>query len=329
MKVLITGGAGFIGSTVASACIDAGMTPVVVDNLSTGRREFVADRIFYAGDIADRALVRKVFDEHTDISAIVHCAAKIVVPESTERPLDYYENNVGNTIVLLDELLARGVERFIFSSSASIYAPNADLTVDESSQLDPKSPYAMTKFIVERILEDVARATPLRVLSLRYFNPVGADPQRRTGLQTARPTHALGKLIEAYETGTPFTITGTDWPTRDGSAIRDYIHVWDLAQAHIAALQRFDDAVPYTGYQVVNVGTGTGTTVRELVAAFRSVVGDLDVREAGARPGDVVGCYTTSAKAAELLQWAATKTLDDGVRDSLDWAKLRPSLLGN
>jgi len=329
VKVLVTGGAGFIGSTVASACIDSGITPVIVDDLSTGRREFVADRVFYGGDIADRTLIRRIFDDHADIAAVVHCAAKIVVPESMERPLDYYDNNVAKTIVLVDELLAHRLERFIFSSSASIYAPNADFTVDESSQLDPKSPYAMTKLMVERILEDVARATSLRVLSLRYFNPIGADPQRRTGLQTARPTHALGRLIEAFETGTPFTVTGTGWPTRDGSAIRDYIHVWDLALAHVAALQRFDASVPAAGYQVVNIGAGTGTTVRELVAAFRSVAGDLEVREAGPRPGDVVGCYTTSAKAAELLGWKAVKTLDEGVRDSLEWAELRPSVLGN
>lgn len=329
MKVLITGGAGFIGSTVASACIDAGIVPVIIDDLSTGRREFVTERLFYEADFADRATLDRVFSDHGDIEAIVHCAAKIVVPESMHRPLDYYENNVAKTIRLLAELVRLGIERFVFSSSASIYAPNPDLTVDESSSIAPQSPYAATKMMVERILEDAARATSLRVLSLRYFNPIGADPKRRTGLQLPRPSHAMGKLIEAYETGEPFTITGAEWPTRDGSAIRDYIHVWDLALAHVAALQRFDGAVSAAGYQVVNIGTGTGTTVRELVAAFRSVVGDLDVREAGPRPGDVVGCYTTSAKAAELLGWKATKTLDDGVRDSLDWAKLRAALLGS
>jgi UDP-glucose 4-epimerase len=136
----------------------------------------------------------------------------------------------------------------------------------------------------------------------------------------------MGKLIEAHESGAPFTITGVDWPTRDGSAIRDYIHVWDLALAHVAALQRFDDVV--VDYQVINLGTGTGTTVRELVDAFRSVVGKLDVRESEPRPGDGVGSYTRSDRAAKLLGWTAKKTIEDGVRDSLRWAEVRADRLG-
>jgi UDP-glucose 4-epimerase len=330
VKVLITGGAGYIGSTVASACLDAGITPVIVDDLSKGRKEFVAGRAFYAGDIADGDLIDTVFREHPDIFAVVHCAARIVVPESVEQPLQYYRNNVSKSVDLISHVVRNGCTRFVFSSSASIYVPGADFSVDESSPVDPQSPYAATKMMLERVLADAAAAYPLRVISLRYFNPVGADPQLRTGLQHPSPTHALGKLIEAYETGQPFTVTGTDWPTRDGSGIRDYIHVWDLALAHVRTLQRFDKVVPPTrGYEVINLGTGTGTTVRELVVAFQDAVGDaLQVRTAGPRPGDAVGCFTRSDKARNLLGWTTQRTDKDGVLDALAWARKRREVLG-
>ncbi len=330
MKVLVTGGAGFIGSTVASACLDAGITPVVLDDLSTGRREFTEGRPTFVGDIADHPLIDTILDEHRDISATVHCAARIVVPESVADPLGYYRANVAKTVELVDHLQSRGVDRFVFSSSASIYRPDDDLTVDEDSALDPGSPYARTKAMVEQVLADAATAYRLRVISLRYFNPIGADPQLRTGLQSPTPSHALGRLLHAYERGEPFTITGVDWPTRDGTGLRDYIHVWDLARAHVAALQRFDRVVPgERGSSVINLGSGRGTTVRELVAAFESVVGArLRVVEAGPRPGDVVGCCTRSDKAARLLGWRTELTETVGVRDALAWARKRPGVLG-
>ncbi|MBA2738067.1 MAG: UDP-glucose 4-epimerase GalE [Nocardioidaceae bacterium] len=331
MKVLITGGAGFIGSTIASACLDAGITPVLLDDLSTGRSEFMVGREAYVGDVADRALLDQILDAHGDIVATVHCAAKVVVPESVADPLGYYRTNVAKTVELVDCLQARGVDRFVFSSSASIYRPDDDLTVDEDSALEPSSPYARSKAMVEQVLADAAEAYPLRVISLRYFNPIGADPQLRTGLQAPAPSHALGKLLQAYERGERFTITGTSWATRDGTGLRDYIHVWDLARAHVAALQRFDQVVtgPH-GYSVVNLGTGRGTTVRELVAAFESVVGEsLDVDEAEPRPGDVIGCCTRSDKAARLLGWRSELSEADGVRDALAWARRRREVLGS
>lgn len=329
MKVLITGGAGFIGSTVASACLDAGITPVVLDNLSTGRREFTRGRAFVEGDIADAGIVDTVFDEHPDVAAVVHCAAKIIVPESVAAPIAYYNNNVVGTLKLVQALLRRGCTRFLFSSSASIYATGEDFTVDENSSLEPSSPYARTKAMTEQILADIAEATDMRVLSLRYFNPIGADPKLRTGLQLPAPTHALGQLISAHAESRTFTITGTDWPTRDGSGIRDFIHVWDLALAHVAALQRFDDVTAGRPHRAINLGTGTGTTVRELVRAFQEVTGGgLDVRDGARRPGDVVGSYTRSTSAAELLGWRADASITDGVRDALAWVAHRPSVLG-
>ncbi|WP_405944067.1 UDP-glucose 4-epimerase GalE [Streptomyces sp. NBC_00932] len=322
-KILITGGAGFIGSTVASALIDQGITPVILDDLSKGRREFVRDRVFYQGDIADQALLDKVFAEHPDIDVTLHCAAKIVVPESVDRPLHYYRENVAKTVDLLESLQRNGCERVVFSSSASIYAPTADARADETCPVAASSPYARTKQMMEQVLQDWTVAAPVRVIALRYFNPIGADPQMRTGLQDLNPSHALGKLIEAHTEGTPFTITGVDWDTRDGSGIRDYIHVWDLALAHIAALTRFDEVLKPGAddrYEVINVGTGQGTTVRELVTAFEEAVGEtLDVREAGPRPGDVIGCYTAGDRARELLGWSARKSTVEGVRDALAW----------
>ena len=171
---------------------------------------------------------------------MIHCAALIVVPDSMADPIGYYRANVAKSLDFAAHLLRNGCGRLIFSSSASIYKASEDLTVDEDSPIEPQSPYGRTKAVCEAMFADIAAARPIRVLSLRYFNPIGADPKMRTGLQLARPTHALGKMIQAQEEGVPFLITGTDYPTRDGSGLRDYIHVWDLATAHVAALNRFD-----------------------------------------------------------------------------------------
>jgi UDP-glucose 4-epimerase len=327
MKVLITGGAGYIGSTIASACSDAGITPVILDSLVTGRREFAARSAFYQGDMADGPLIDRIFAEHPGIGAVVHCAALVVVPDSVSDPVRYYRANVSGTLELTAHLLRNGCGRLIFSSSAAIYRASADLSVDEDSPVDPQSPYARTKAVCEAMLADIAASQPLRVLSLRYFNPIGADPKMRTGLPARHPTHALGKLIQAHEQGVPFQITGTNWPTRDGSGLRDYIHVWDLATAHVAALTRFDVLPgPVT---VINLGSGTGTTVRELVAAFNRVAGrPVETREAGPRPGDVAGAYTRVARAGRLLGWRAQYDVTEGIRHSLQWTAIRDQILG-
>ncbi|MGW4465358.1 UDP-glucose 4-epimerase GalE [Micromonospora sp. NPDC004704] len=331
MKVLVAGGAGFIGSTVVSACLDDGLVPVILDNLNTGRREFTRDRIFYQGDIADGALIDRIFADHPDITAVVHAAALIVVPESVAQPLRYYRENVGKSVDFLDHLLRNGCQRVLFSSSAAIYRPGEDFSVDEDSDLEPTSPYGRTKAMLETILADTAAATDLRALSLRYFNPIGADPTMRTGLQLRRPSHALGMMISALENDTEFLVTGVDWPTRDGSGIRDYIHVWDLARAHVQALRRFDDILPVgaqRSYEVINLGTGNGTTVKEFVTAFNAVSDrPLRVRETGSRPGDSAGSYTRTGRARQLLDWKAELTLEDGIRHSLAWAAQRDAVL--
>ncbi|CAM5663905.1 UDP-glucose 4-epimerase GalE [Streptomyces spiroverticillatus] len=175
----------------------------------------------------------------------------------------------------------------------------------------------------------MAVAGPTKVVSLRYFNPIGADPQLRTGLQLRKPSHALGAMIDTHRSGGTFHITGTDWPTRDGSGVRDYVHVWDLALAHVAALRRFDTVTASDPYRVINLGTGNGTTVRELVTAFEQVTGEpLNVAEAGPRPGDTAGAYTSSTRAYDLLGWKPTLSVEEGIRDSLRWVEKRDEVLG-
>ena len=328
MKILITGGAGYIGSTVGSACEEAGHEVVVLDDLSAGCREFVRDRTFYEGDIADQDLLDRVFSEN-QIDAVVHCAAKIVVPESVDEPLTYYGNNVGKTVALLKGMERNGVHRILFSSSASIYATDEEFKVTEESALDPGSPYATTKFMVELILRDAAHASDLKALSLRYFNPIGSDPKLRTGQQIEHPTHVLGKMIDAWMEDSTFTGTGVEWPTRDGSGIRDYIHVWDLARAHVAALEHLDEVTTDDPYQVFNIGTGSGVTVKELVKAFEEGTGrSLNVVYGPPRPGDVAGAYTVSRRAKDLLGWSAELTQADGIRDAIAWLPERKKILG-
>ncbi|MFE9801601.1 UDP-glucose 4-epimerase GalE [Streptomyces goshikiensis] len=328
MSVLIAGGAGYIGSTIASACLDAGIFPVILDNLVRGRREFTDGRTFYEGDISDGALIDRIFSEHPDISAVVHCAALIVVPESVADPIGYYEANVAKSLAFVNHLHRNGCDRIIFSSSASIYQSEDGSPINEDSPLAPQSPYARTKAVCEEMLADIAVAGP-RVLSLRYFNPVGADPELRTGLQLKRPSHALGMLIQAYQEGRPFPITGTNYPTRDGTGIRDYVHVWDLAAAHIAAVERFDSILTDSKRSIaINLGTGSGTTVRELCAAFNNVVTThLATVDTDPRPGDVAGGYTKSDRAAELLGWTPKLSLEEGIRSALDWIPVRDELL--
>ena len=328
MKVLITGGAGYIGSTVATACIEAGIEVVVLDDLSKGLQAFGEGRNLYVGDIADAAVLDRLLGDHPDIDAVVHCAARVVVPESVADPLGYYDSNVGKTIVLLQRLRDAGIPRVVFSSSASVYAGESGEGVDENGVLAPASPYATTKAMVEQILADAAMAGDFRAVALRYFNPIGADPQLRTGLQNPTPSHALGKIMTAKASGEPFAITGTDWATRDGSGLRDYVHVWDLALAHVAAVQRFDEvATADEPYQVINLGAGDGVTVRELVQAFERVTGEpLPVVETGRRPGDQAGAFAIVDRAAEVLGWRAERSVDDGVRDALAWSEKLRSL---
>ena len=332
MKVLVTGGAGYIGSTTAKALEEAGHTPVILDSLLTGPHVFVKDRIFYEGDIADRALLRRVFEEHPDIEATIHMAARIVVPESVEKPYEYYRDNVTKSLELFDELTALGKPRVLFSSSASLYAMKDSFEVTEEDPLAPTSPYARTKRMMEEVLQDMAAATELRAIILRYFNPIGSDPDLESGIYAKEPSHVLGQLVLAARgMKDSFTITGVEHPTRDGTGIRDYIHVWDLARAHVRAVEKFDDVLaavdaPST---IINIGTGRGVTVRELVSSFESVFGSkVPVTEAEPRPGDAIGAFANVDRSVELLDWRTELSLDEAIASALAWGEKRQEILG-
>jgi UDP-glucose 4-epimerase len=334
MKILVTGGAGYIGSTICSALIDADHTPVILDSLVTGRIEFTRDRVFYQGDIADDDLLKRVFSDHPDIFATIHCAALIVVPESTEKPYEYYRENVGKSLELFHMLKNLGCKRVVFSSSASVYDVVPGFMVTESAPLKPNNPYGRTKYMIEMILRDYCAAYPMHGIALRYFNPIGADPKMRTGLPLVNPSHAIGKLVDVQLGKIPaFTITGTDYETRDGTGIRDYIHVWDLAQAHVRAVEKFDPAFivagnPSDNYLVINLGTGRGVTVRELVDAFENVVGkEIPKTDGARRPGDSAGSFCNADTARKLLGWKAELSIEEGISDALKWGAMRDSML--
>lgn len=332
MKVLVTGGAGYIGSTTAKALEQAGHTPIILDSLLNGPLVFVRDRAFYEGDIADRDLLRRIVAEHPDLDATIHMAARIVVPESVEQPYMYYRDNVAKSLELFDELAALGKNRVLFSSSASLYATKDDFEVTEQDPLDPPSPYARTKRMMEQVLEDLAAATDLRAIILRYFNPIGSDPDLESGIYAKEPSHVLGQLVMAARgQKDAFTITGVEHPTRDGTGIRDYIHVWDLARAHVRAIEQFDDVIASVGSTstVINIGTGEGVTVRELVASFERVFGSsVPLAEAPPRPGDAVGAFANVDKSAQFLGWSTELSLDDAIASALAWGEKRQEILG-
>lgn len=324
MKVLITGGAGYIGSTVVNALIDAGHEPVILDSLINGRKEFVEDKIFYNGDIADRSIIEKIMNENPGIDTMIHFAALIVIPDSEADPYNYYKNNVSSSLELFKNFSDLGGKKVIFSSSASVYGNSDNLEATEDSPLKPESPYARTKYMMEMVLSDFCKAYDMKGIALRYFNPIGADPNMRSGMYVKNPSHVLGRLLSvALGRDKVFQITGVDWPTRDGSGIRDYVHVWDLAQAHLRALENFDEAFSKSGesdYLVINLGTGKGVTVKELVTAFEKVFGsEINKEEAPPRPGDVAGAYASCKRAQEFIGWQAELSIEQAINDALRW----------
>jgi UDP-glucose 4-epimerase len=339
MKVLVTGGAGYIGSTICSALEDRSHTPVVLDSFINGKIEFIGDRICFSGDISDYDLLETIFSEHPDIECTIHCAALTIVGDSVLEPFLYYRENVSKSLEFFNILSKIGKKKIIFSSSASIYANVSDFKVTEGSPLNPLSPYSRSKFITELMLEDLCSAKLLKSIALRYFNPIGSDPKCRSGIHARFPTHVIGKLVDtALGKQDYFEITGVDWPTRDGSGIRDYFHVWDLAQAHVFAVESFDEAFHKAQmdfgcenlqYLAINLGNGTGTTVKELIISFEQVFGKLiRKRESLARPGDVAGSYADIGRAGKYLGWKPQLSLHDGIQSSLAWGRKRKRILG-
>jgi UDP-glucose 4-epimerase len=308
MTVLVTGGAGYIGSHMVHALVEAGESVVVIDNLSTGFSAFLpVGAPLYIGDAADENLVQGVVAAHK-VESIIHFAGSVVVPDSMRDPLGYYRNNTMTTRSLLTTAVKCGIKRFIFSSTAAVYGNPDQMPVPEHAPTRPLSPYGSSKLMSEIMLHDVAAAHDMSYLVLRYFNVAGADPQARIGLATVGATHLLKIAVEAA-TGqrAKVDVFGTDYPTPDGSCIRDFIHVSDLAQAHRAALAYLRDGGIST---TLNCGYGRGYSVLETIEAVRRASGrNFAVQHAPRRPGDIMTMVADTSRIRSVLNW--TPQYDD------------------
>jgi UDP-glucose 4-epimerase len=314
--VLVTGGAGYIGSHTVHALLDRGDKVVVLDNLSTGVKAQVGkDAVFVEGDVADTALVKQIIAEHR-VDAIIHFAGSIVVPESVRDPLTYYDNNVVKTRTLLQAVVEAGVKQFIFSSTATVYAEDAPQPLNEDAPKAPISPYARSKLMTEWMLEDVVRAHGLRAMVLRYFNVAGADAAGRTGQSSPNATHLIKRAAMAALGRVPqLDIFGTDYPTPDGTGVRDYIHVTDLAAAHLLALDALRGGAAGATY---NCGYGRGLSVREVVQGVERVTGaKLPVRIGPRRPGDPPMLVADPSRIKAALGW---KPAHDGIEEIISSA---------
>jgi UDP-glucose 4-epimerase len=319
MAVLVTGGAGFIGSHMVLSLLDAGERVVVLDNLSTGFRWAVPPAAtLVVGDVGDQDLVRTVIRKY-GVKAIVHFAGSIVVPESIADPLGYYHNNTVKSRALMEAAVTTGIKQFIFSSTAAVYGNPADNPVGETATPAPMSPYGWSKLMTEVMLADAARAHDFRYVALRYFNVAGADPKGRSGQSTPRATHLIKVACEtALGRRGYMEVFGTGYPTRDGTCVRDYIHVTDLIRAHASAL----DYLRTGGKSdVFNCGYSKGFSVLEVIDAVKRVSGsDFEVRISPPRAGDPAAIVAASDKIRDRLGWQPRHdNLDEIVRHALDW----------
>ena len=319
MTVLVTGGAGYIGSHAALALLDGGRDVVVLDNLSQGHRWAVpTGAAFVEGDCGDEDLVRRVIAEH-DVTAIMHFAGSIIVPDSVIYPLEYYRNNTVNSRALLQVAVDSGVKHFIFSSTAGVYGEPKATPINEDFALKPISPYGTSKMMTEKMLADAAIAHDLRYVALRYFNVASADPKGRSGQTSRKATHLI-KIASQAATGTrpQMAIYGEDYETPDGTCIRDYIHVSDLANAHVLALEYLERGGES---DVMNCGYGRGFSVREVIGAVKKVSGvDFEVELADRRPGDPAALIAAADRIRQKLGWTPVHDdLEDIVRHALDW----------
>jgi UDP-glucose 4-epimerase len=319
--VLVTGGAGYIGSHVVHALTDAGWPVVVVDDLSTGRRSAVPEAVpLIEGDIGDRALIDAALARHTPI-AVMHFAGSIVVPESVTDPLRYYANNTAASLTLISACVAAGVDNFIFSSTAAVYGEPKRSPVAEDDRTAPINPYGSSKLCTEWILRDTTAATPLRYVALRYFNVAGADPDGRTGQSTEKATHLIKVACQAALGLRPeMQVFGDDYPTADGTCVRDYIHVSDLAAAHVKAL---DYLVAGGDSTVLNCGYGHGFSVRQVLETVREAAeGELSWRIAPRRAGDPPELVSANARIRAVLGWEPRyDDLGFIVETAMDWER--------
>ena len=328
MAILLTGGTGYIGSHTAAELLCGGYDVVIADDLSNSQPS-VVDRLekiagrrpkFYEIDVADRMALTRVFKENA-IDAVIHFAGFKAVGESVQKPLSYYRNNLDSTLTLLEVMAQYCVKRFIFSSSATVYGQSEDVPFTENAPcLGCTNPYGWTKYMIEQILRDTAAADKnMSVVLLRYFNPIGAHESGMIGEKPNGIPNNLMPYITQVAAGMRdhLSVFGNDYPTPDGTGVRDYIHVVDLAKGHVAAL---DYSMAHNGCEAFNLGTGTGYSVLDLVKTFERINGvKIPYEIAPRRAGDIASCYAATEKAEHMLQWHAEKTLEDMCRDSWRW----------
>ena len=331
-NILVTGGAGYIGSHTCVELMAAGFTPVIVDNLVNSKRAAVArvariagrEPVFVEADVRDAAALDAVFAAHA-IDAVIHFAGLKAVGESVAQPLAYYDNNVNGTLVLADAMRRADVKRLVFSSSATVYGDPHALPIREGFPIQTTNPYGASKAMIERILTDVALSDPeWRVALLRYFNPVGAHESGLIGEDPAGLPNNLMPYVAQVAVGklARLTIHGDDYPTRDGTGERDYIHVVDLARGHLAALAHLDE---FDRAEAINLGTGRSSSVREMIAAFESASGRSIAHVVGPRrPGDIASCYADVEHAGSRLGWRAAFDLERMCIDSWRWQQGNP-----
>ncbi len=332
MTVLVTGGAGFIGSHTVVELQNAGFDVVVVDNLCNANEEALRrvkeitgkELAFYAYDVRDRARMEEVFSAHK-IDWVIHFAGLKAVGESVKKPILYYDNNLISTLVLLETMEKFGVKNFVFSSSATVYGEPERLPLDEECRLSTTNPYGTTKLMQERILKDLYAAdNTWNIALLRYFNPVGAHPSGRIGEDPKGIPNNLMPYVAQVASGKlqKIGVFGNDYPTPDGTGVRDYIHVVDLARGHVAAIQKLNTP----GVHIYNLGTGKGYSVLDMIHAFEKACGKkLPYEIKPRRAGDVPACYASSKKAEKDLGWKAEYDLEDMCRDQWNWQKNNPN----
>lgn len=329
MKVFVTGGAGFIGSHTCVELLNAGYEVVIADNFSNSKPEAVENiqRItgkpvsFYRVDLRDLEGVRRIFAEHS-IDAVIHFAGFKVAPESVRKPLEYYENNLGSTFVLCQAMGEAGCRRIVFSSSAAVYGMNNPVPFKEGMPVSSTNPYGRTKIMIEQILKDISEADPQWSVSLlRYFNPIGAHPSGLIGEDPRGiPSNLLPYVSQVAAGLQPeVMVYGGDYDTPDGTGVRDYIHVSDLAQGHLSAVRY---VLEHTGVEAVNLGTGRGTSVLEILTAYSEACGrKIPCRVVPRRPGDIAVCYADTQKARRLFGWEAQKNIGQMCADSWNFAR--------
>lgn len=331
MKILVTGGLGYIGSHTVVALQNAGFEVLIVDNLSNSSIDVLEGITNISGvtpqfkylDLRDKNEVQHYFKQHKDIEGVIHFAASKAVGESVDNPLLYYENNLNTLVYLLQECGKHNIQNFIFSSSCTVYGEPDTLPIDENAPVKKAlSPYGNTKQISEEILQDTTKVSPLQTILLRYFNPIGAHPSAEIGeLPLGVPQNLVPFITQtAIGKREQLSVFGDDYPTEDGSCIRDYIHVMDLAEAHVVALQRLIEGKNQAAYEIFNVGTGKGASVFEVIKAFESVSNQpLNYKVTSRRPGDVVAVYADTKKANKVLGWQATRDLKEALSSAWKW----------